>query len=360
MVMHAATRLTSTGGIVLILAAALGGCGKMKQNDPADAGKMRAEAKRQRAACGSSAAYDRLKGLLFDQAIGDGRGDRAKLDMLADYSFARMEDPVVKGWDPALDITRCKGRFILQLPPGAKRAFDGRSRLEADIDYTAQAAADGSGFVYQLKGAEPIVTELAAFNLAGGAYRPPPAIDTPNADPAAPEATAIARADVPAPLPSAVPTRPAPVARPEPAPIPRQRPLPPERAPERAPEPAPRRVAPEPDEPAPVAVAGEMGEATVRAFYAALGAGNGAAASAQVIPEKRDSRAFSPEAITRFYGKLAEPVRLTRVVPLPGGGYTVTYRYSTGRSHCNGRAVVNVAHRDGRDLIRSIRALSGC
>lgn len=57
------------------------------------------------------------------------------------------------------------------------------------------------------------------------------------------------------------------------------------------------------------------GEATVRAFYGALGTGNGVAASSQVIPEKRSSGAFSPEAISRFYGNLSDPLRLTSITP---------------------------------------------
>ena len=367
--MQAATRLTG-GCTAVILAATLGGCGKVKQNDPGQSGKVRAEAKRQQLACGSSAAYDRLKGLMFDQAIATRQADRAKLDMLADYSFARMEDPVVKGWDPALDITRCSGRFVLQLPPGAKQAFGGETHLDADINYTAQAAADGSGFVYRLTGAEPVVARLATFNLAGGAYRPPPAIDD-RAGPDAAGGTAIAQADLPAALPAGAGQRSAPPVAPgvarevappaaptrsvapiEPARPPRapQRPLPPERG--------AGPVSAEPGQP--VSLASEEGGAAIRAFYGALGSGDGEAASAQVVPEKRGSRAFSPEAITRFYGKLPEPVRLTDVAAVSPGAYRVRYRYSTGRSQCNGSAVVSLTSRGGRTLIRSIRALSGC
>lgn len=104
----------------------------------------------------------------------------------------------------------------------------------------------------------------------------------------------------------------------------------------------------------------ESGEDAVRAFYQALGAGDGGAASPQVIPEKRSSRTYSPDAISRFYGRLAEPLRLTGIVPLAHGTYRVSYRYSTGRSRCEGNAVVRVANRGGRDLIRSINALNGC
>lgn len=193
--MRAGLKTTAGGGIALVLLVGLGGCGKLKQKEPEPASKARAEAKRRQAACGSSVAYDRLKGILFDQAIGERDGDRANLDTLADYSLARMENPVVEGFDPALDITRCKGRFILEMPPGAERAFAGERRLEADVDYTAQAAADGNGFVYKLAGAEPIVEQLATFNLKSGAFRPPPAIDERQAEAEPAEPTELAQAN---------------------------------------------------------------------------------------------------------------------------------------------------------------------
>jgi hypothetical protein len=349
--MCAARILTVAGGVALA-AVALGGCGKMKQNDPDAVAKARAEAKRQQSACASPAAYERLKGLLFDQAIGRHAGDRANLDTLADYSVARMDEPVVKGWDPALDVIRCKGRFILEVPPGAERGLAGARRLEADIDYTAQAAADGSGFVYALKGAEPIVVRLAAFDLTSGAYRPPPAIDEGQTGPEAPRPTLMARADLPPPPPSAATARPAPVAEPRPAQPAGKQPAVHAHAPQTA--------AAEPGKPASGSSAGGTGEATVRAFYGALGAGNGATASAHIVPEKRSSRAFSPEAISRFYGRLPEPIRLTGIAPAGRGAWRVTYRYSAGRSHCNGSAVVTLTNRGGHDLIRSVRALSGC
>jgi hypothetical protein len=358
--MPAAARMTTVGHVALMLAMALGGCGKikMKGDEAREGAKTRADAKRQQAACASSAAYNRLKGVLFDQAIERRAGDRSRLDMLADYSFARMEDPVVKGWDPALDITRCAGRFILQMPPGTSRGFAGRNRLEADVDYTAQAAADGSGYVYRINGADPIVTQLAAFNLGSGAYRPPPAIDQ-QADANAPEAAEVASAAPPSPPPIAAPTRVASTAAVR---------LPPQAAkPPAATKPAGasrylpgETAADDAGEPDDAGDAGEGGEATVRAFYGALGGGDGAAAAARIVPEKRASGAFSPEAMSRFYGKLAEPIRLTGIVPLGGRSYRVSYRYSAGRSHCNGSAIVSLVNRSGRDAIRSIRALGGC
>ena len=73
-----------------------------------------------------------------------------------------------------------------------------------------------------------------------------------------------------------------------------------------------------------------------------------------------DSSTLSPGAISRFYGQLPEPLKLTAIVPVAGGAFRVTYRYSAGRSRCNGSAVVRLTNRGGRNLIRSIQALTGC
>ncbi len=337
------TSLPHTCGSALTLAIALAGCGKLEQNNPQKGVEARAVAKRQQASCASSIAYDRLKSRLFDQALAGYRGDRANLDTLADYSTVRMEGPVVESRDDALDITRCKGRFILDVPPGAERGFGGERRLAADIRYTAQGAADGSGLVYQLIGAEPLVARLAAFDVTGGAFRPPPAIDTGRTD------TEVAA--VPEPVREAAP-EPAPAERTA-AVEKRAEPLPPRRPP-------PVRERQEVgDRPADVAERGS-GEATVRAFYGALRSGDGESAAAQIVPEKRGGGSYSPGAMTRFYGRLPEPIQLTEVTPMSGGAYRVRYRYSAGRSRCNGSAVVRLADRGGRELIRSIQATSGC
>ncbi|TVV75742.1 hypothetical protein [Sphingomonas solaris] len=329
---------TAGAGILFCLAIGLAGCGRTKQADPRDAGKAQAEAKRQKAACASSAGYGRLKDILFDRAIGERGGNRAALDTLADYSVVRMENPVVEGWDPSLDITRCAGRFVLMVPPGAERGLGGERRLEADVGYTAQASADGNGFVYRLQGAEEIVARIAGFNLVSGAYRPPAAIDEGQADPDATEPDMLPQADAPSLRP-----------------------------PERSPSPAygqdraltDRQTA---GEPAPGIVASRPGEgeATVRAFYGALAVGNGRAAAARIMPGKRSSPAFSPEAMSRFYGGLVEPIRLMEVVPLDRGAYRVRYRYSAGRSRCDGSAVVTLVRQGGRTFIRSIDASDGC
>ncbi|MFN3946168.1 MAG: lysozyme inhibitor LprI family protein [Allosphingosinicella sp.] len=192
------------------------GCDWMNKKDPPGAKSEKELAAerdaRLRRACASEATYDRLKELAFDQAARIRNQDPRDLDALATASVVRMEKPVVKSRDEALNVTVCTGRFILELPPGAENAFDGERRLSADIEYSAQAAVDGSGLVYHMDGAEPLIYRLAT---AGGL----------------PVRTAAA--PVPAPTPAAAPPPPPAEARPQPAP----RPTPAPQAEAKAPQP---------------------------------------------------------------------------------------------------------------------------
>ena len=102
------------------------------------------------------------------------------------------------------------------------------------------------------------------------------------------------------------------------------------------------------------------GASTVRAFYYALGAGDGAAAAAFVVAEKRAKGPFSAGALTRFYGSLAEPLELLDVSALGADRYRVRYRFTSGAGRCDGLAEVTTTRRDGRFYIQRIKALNGC
>lgn len=132
-------------------------------------GEKAAEAQREAVQdlCASRDTFQGLKKLVFDQAAEIRTGERVNFDVLAATAFPRMENPVVVDRDEALGITSCAGTFILELPPGAERAFNGERRLVADVRYEVQPAADGSGPVYRMSGAETIVSQLAAFELEG-------------------------------------------------------------------------------------------------------------------------------------------------------------------------------------------------
>lgn len=217
-----------------LLISPLAGCDWMKKKDAPNAksaAQIAAEQKRKlQAACGSNATYERIKEVVFDEAIRVRNADPANLDTLATHSVVRMENPVVKSRDEELNVTVCTGRFVLELPPGAERGFEGQRRLVYDIEYAAQAAADGSGLVYQIKGAEPIIYKLAAFDLSGQRYVPPATERSDQYADAVPVAPPSDMEDdmpaSPPPITRPAPPRPAPpVARPAP-PLPKPRPAP--------------------------------------------------------------------------------------------------------------------------------------
>jgi hypothetical protein len=165
--------------LVVVFAAALG-LGFTQQDEGPTKNKVELAAvdKAGQQACASAAAYDQLKGTIFADAIKVRSTDPENLNTLAEHSVVRMEEPVFKGRHPSLGTISCSGTFILELPPGAESAFGGQRRLTADIDYTAQRAADGSGLVYQINGAERIMAQLADFNLQGRSFAPPLEADT--------------------------------------------------------------------------------------------------------------------------------------------------------------------------------------
>jgi hypothetical protein len=151
--------------VVGAVALALSGCDWMERADPAPRADAKARLDQIRKACASRLTYARLKEYVFDEAARISNSDPGRLDTLAASSVVRMDYPVVKSRDEGLNVTVCTGRFVLNLPPGIQDVFDGRSVIAADVEYAAQAAADGSGLVYSMSGAEPIIYRIATLGL---------------------------------------------------------------------------------------------------------------------------------------------------------------------------------------------------
>lgn len=122
--------------------------------------------------CGNQATYDRVKTELFRQAAQLRKSDQAAFDRLSAYASVRVERPLMRSQDAELGTVRCTGRLSLDLPPGVS-VIGGRRTLAADIDYVLQPAADGSGDVVMLEGADPIIVPLATLVRTGEAARPP-------------------------------------------------------------------------------------------------------------------------------------------------------------------------------------------
>lgn len=103
-----------------------------------------------------------------------------------------------------------------------------------------------------------------------------------------------------------------------------------------------------------------QGPAVVEAFYRALGAGDGNAASALVIEEKRRRGPFSVRELGRFYGSLPEPLELVGIEPVGADRFAVRYRYATRAGRCEGMAMVHTVERQGSVFIAAIKTSSGC
>jgi hypothetical protein len=203
----------------------LAGCGGKEPLDEANTSGSGQQTASNERACASEETYDRLKELAFDEAARIRGDDAAALDQIAGSAVVRMENPVVRERDPELNVTTCAGRFILELPPGSENAFDGERRLSADVHYAAQTAADGSGLVYQMEGAEPIIYRLATVGGIARAQNQRVTLPAPSGPPGAPrqvvtqpEPTQVAEAPPPEQKAQPTPPAPQPSARPEPEP----------------------------------------------------------------------------------------------------------------------------------------------
>lgn len=102
------------------------------------------------------------------------------------------------------------------------------------------------------------------------------------------------------------------------------------------------------------------GATTIRAFYSALGSGQGGVAASMVVPEKTAAGPFSAKELSQYYGNMKSPIELLSVMPSTANAYMVRYKFAVTKSVCNGRAVVEMTKRNGRNYIARIRALDGC
>ena len=127
---------------------------------------------------------DRLREI----AAGLGAGQAgADVDELPDARLEREKShrALMEGEDSGTGTVNCSGSLSLDLPPGVA-VVGGRRSLSADIDYTLQRAADGSGDVVLVRNADAIITPLATLaRVAEPAQQaaPPPTAAT---DPLAP------------------------------------------------------------------------------------------------------------------------------------------------------------------------------
>lgn len=104
----------------------------------------------------------------------------------------------------------------------------------------------------------------------------------------------------------------------------------------------------------------QPGTTTVRGFYSALSAGDGAEAAKFVLPELRGRGPLSADAMSAYYSTLLKPLMLRDVRPLGDDTFEATYGFTSRSGVCDGRSIVTMVRRSGLVLISRIRSLSGC
>jgi uncharacterized protein YecT (DUF1311 family) len=148
--------------------------------------------------CAAQVTYDLIKRELFRRAAQIRGSDQAAFDKLAAYSVVRMDAPMLNGTDEQLGTIQCSGTLALDLPPGVA-VVGGRRTLTADVGYTLQPAADGTGDVLTLTNADAIITPLATLAKVGVAAVDPLAPVPPSGEVSVPPFTAEPLPSEPAP-----------------------------------------------------------------------------------------------------------------------------------------------------------------
>ena len=171
--------------------------------------------------CASTQTYELLKRELFRRAAQvRGNADPALFDRIATAAALRIERPVVTSRDEGLGSIACQASATVDLPPGLAVA-GGRTSLAADLAFTLQPAADGSGDVLTFTNADAITVPLATIGrqVSGGGSINTAAPDGPGGvsprpvPPTSPLPPPSATSSVPvAPRPSAPPVVGTPVA----------------------------------------------------------------------------------------------------------------------------------------------------
>ena len=113
--------------------------------------------------CSSQATYDLMKRDLFRRAASLRGSDQGTFDKLGSYSSLRVEAPLLQQENEDVGSVTCNATVTLDLPPGVS-VVGGRRSLSADLLYTIQPAADGTGNVLTLANADGIITPLATLS----------------------------------------------------------------------------------------------------------------------------------------------------------------------------------------------------
>lgn len=163
----------------LLLAVAIGGCGKadqdkLKENTRGISSTASVAARKDPAQrCASKATYELVKRELFRRAAITRGDDDPTFEPVVAGSTLQLEHTAVKASDDQLGSVTCTAAATLTLPDGMVAA-GGRSALTADIGYVLQPAADQSGPVATITDAGALTIPLASIVQTRSAAAPDP------------------------------------------------------------------------------------------------------------------------------------------------------------------------------------------
>jgi uncharacterized protein YecT (DUF1311 family) len=150
------------GALILLIVAMMVFAGRDGEDDRLSGDEVTASREDPEKRCASRATYDQIKRELFRRAAALRGSDQAVFGDIAGYSTIRMEAPALRDENAETDAVTCDGALTLDLPPQVA-VVGGRRSLSADVLYTIQPAADGSGNVVTLANADDIITPLATL-----------------------------------------------------------------------------------------------------------------------------------------------------------------------------------------------------
>ena len=150
------------GALILLIVAMMVFAGRDGEDDRLTGDEVTASREDPEQRCASRATYDQIKRELFRRAAALRGSDEAVFGDIAGYSTIRMEAPALSDENAETDAVTCNGALTLDLPPQVA-VVGGRRSLSADVLYTIQPAADGSGNVVTLANADDIITPLATL-----------------------------------------------------------------------------------------------------------------------------------------------------------------------------------------------------
>lgn len=150
------------GALILFIVAMMLFAGRDGEDDRLTGDEVTASREDPEQRCSSRATYDQIKRELFRRAAALRGTDQAVFGNIAGHATIRMEAPALQDENAETDGVTCNGALTLDLPPGVA-VVGGRRSLSADVLYTIQPAADGSGNVVTLANADDVITPLATL-----------------------------------------------------------------------------------------------------------------------------------------------------------------------------------------------------